>query len=71
MGQRYDYLGLPDMPIAPMGDYYTVDLYGEYKFGNLLKIYAGFRNITDYKYFDILGYNSRRFNFTTGVIVNL
>lgn len=71
MGQRFDYIGLPDMPIAPMGDYYTVDLYGEYKFGNLLKIYAGFRNITDYKYFDILGYNSRRFNFTTGVIVNL
>lgn len=54
-----------------MGDYYTVDLYGEYKFGNLLKIFAGFRNITDYQYFDISGYNSRRFNFNTGIVVNL
>lgn len=57
--------------VVPMGDYYTLDLYGEYKFGNLLKIFAGFRNITDYKYFDITGYNSRRFNFTTGIFVNL
>ncbi|SKD07829.1 vitamin B12 transporter [Chitinophaga ginsengisegetis] len=55
----------------PMGDYYTVDLYGEYKFGNLLKIFAGFRNITDYQYFDISGYNSRRFNFNTGIVFNL
>jgi vitamin B12 transporter len=56
---------------APMGDYYTLDLYGEYKFGNLLKIFAGFRNITNYQYFDISGYNSRRFNFNTGITINL
>ncbi|MBV7533462.1 TonB-dependent siderophore receptor [Chitinophaga sp. sic0106] len=54
-----------------MGDYYTLDLYGEYKFGNLLKIFGQFRNITDIKYFDITGYNSRRFNFNTGIILNL
>lgn len=64
VGQRFE-------QVKPMGDYYTLDLYGEYKFGNLLKIFAGFRNITDYQYFDILGYNSRRFNFNTGVIFNL
>lgn len=64
MGPRIDLDG-------PLGDYYTLDLYGEYKFGNLLKIFAGFRNITDYQYFDISGYNSRRFNFTTGITVNL
>jgi vitamin B12 transporter len=64
MGQRIDLEG-------PLGDYYTLDLYGEYKFGNLLKIFAGFRNITDYQYFDISGYNSRRFNFTTGITLNL
>ncbi len=57
--------------VKPMGDYYTLDLYGEYKFGNLLKIFAGFRNITDYQYFDISGYNSRRFNFNTGIVFNL
>jgi vitamin B12 transporter len=64
VGQRFE-------ATVPMGDYYTLDLYGEYKFGNLLKIFAGFRNITDYQYFDISGYNSRRFNFTTGLTVNL
>ncbi|MBO9731697.1 MAG: TonB-dependent receptor [Chitinophaga sp.] len=69
-GQRYEYDFLSKKNV-PMGDYYTLDLYGEYKFGNLLKIFAGFRNITDYKYFDISGFNSRRFNFTTGVFVNL
>lgn len=70
-GQRIE-LSIPFMDhIVPMGDYYTLDLYGEYKFGNLLKVFAGFRNITDYQYFDISGYNSRRFNFTTGITVNL
>ncbi|MFB6457643.1 TonB-dependent receptor plug domain-containing protein [Chitinophaga sp. Hz27] len=67
----YKYIGQRYEVSHPMGDYYTVDLYGEYKFGNLLKIFAGFRNITDYKYFDITGYNSRGFNFNTGVIFNL
>lgn len=61
VGQRYQ-------GIKPVGDYYTLDLYGEYKFGNLLKIFAGFRNITDYKYFEIPGYNTRGFNFTTGLV---
>lgn len=71
IGQRIE-LSIPLADhIVPMGDYYTLDLYGEYKFGNLLKIFAGFRNITDYQYFDISGYNSRRFNFTTGITVNL
>ncbi|NIG52067.1 TonB-dependent receptor [Chitinophaga sp. Cy-1792] len=67
----YKYVGLRYDVSNPLGDYYTVDLYGEYKFGNLLKIFAGFRNITDYKYFDVTGYNSRGFNFNTGVIFNL
>lgn len=67
----YKYTGQRFEAKVPMGDYYTLDLYGEYKFGNLLKIFAGFRNITDYQYFDISGYNSRRFNFTTGITVNL
>ncbi|CAL1520718.1 TonB-dependent receptor domain-containing protein [Chitinophaga sp. MM2321] len=67
----YKYIGQRYQGTQPMGDYYTLDLYGEYKFGNLLKIFAGFRNITDYQYFDILGYNSRRFNFNTGIVFNL
>lgn len=67
----FKYVGQRYQEKKAMGDYYTVDLYGEYKFGNLLKIFTGFRNITDYQYFDILGYNSRRFNFNTGIILNL
>ncbi|WP_143307998.1 TonB-dependent receptor [Chitinophaga vietnamensis] len=67
----YRYIGQRYQGNTPMGDYYTLDLYGEYKFANLLKIFAGFRNITDYQYFDLLGYNSRRFNFNTGIIFNL
>ena len=71
LSATYKYVGERFEATVPMGDYYTLDLYGEYKFGNLLKIFAGFRNITDYQYFDISGYNSRRFNFTTGITVNL
>ncbi|RBL93835.1 TonB-dependent receptor plug domain-containing protein [Chitinophaga flava] len=67
----YRYTGERYQAKQPMGDYYTLDLYGEYKFGNLLKIFAGFRNITDYQYFDILGYNSRRFNWNAGITLNL
>ncbi|MCW3462040.1 TonB-dependent receptor plug domain-containing protein [Chitinophaga nivalis] len=64
IGQRYE-------TRTPMGDYYTLDWYGEYKFGNLLKIFTGLRNITNYQYFDVLGFNTRRFNFNTGIIFNL
>jgi vitamin B12 transporter len=67
----YKYTGQRFEQANALGDYYTLDLYGEYKFGNLLKIFAGFRNITDIQYFDISGYNSRRFNFNTGIVVNL
>jgi len=50
-----------------MKAYFTVDLYGEYKFGYAVKWFLDLKNITDQQYFDILGYNSRKFNFTTGV----
>ncbi|MEJ0103146.1 MAG: TonB-dependent receptor [Bacteroidota bacterium] len=47
--------------------YTTIDLYGEYKFAGKFTAFADFRNITDKKYFDWLGYNTRRFNFMVGV----
>lgn len=46
--------------------YTTIDLYAEYKF-NKLTAFADLRNITNKKYFDWLGYNTRRFNFMAGV----
>lgn len=51
--------------------YYTVDLYGEYKACRNVKLFANFRNITDQKYFEVLGYNTRRFNFMAGARISL
>jgi vitamin B12 transporter len=47
--------------------YYTINLYGEYKINKNFKAFFDLKNITDQKYFDVLGYNTRRFNFNTGV----
>ncbi|HEY6063655.1 MAG TPA: hypothetical protein VIV35_08610, partial [Chitinophagaceae bacterium] len=51
--------------------YITVDLYGEYIFSKPVKVFIDLKNITNKKYFDIPGYNSKRFNFTTGVSFQL
>jgi vitamin B12 transporter len=51
-----------------LDSYATVDLYGEYKFRKIIKIFVDLRNITDKEYFDLLGYNSKRFNLTGGVV---
>lgn len=47
--------------------YTTIDLYGEYKFDKVFRLFLDLKNITNKEYFDIRGYNSRKFNFTTGV----
>ena len=54
-----------------LDNYYTMDIYGEYEFIKKIKLFADFRNITDQKYFDQQGFNTRRFNLNMGVIVNL
>ena len=54
----------------PLKAYATVDLYGEYKFPKNLRIFIDLKNITDTEYFDLLGYNSRKFNFTGGLLIN-
>jgi vitamin B12 transporter len=56
---------------AELKSYYTIDVYGEYKLKSKWKIFTDLKNITNQKYFDILGYNSKRFNFTAGVNFNL
>lgn len=53
----------------PMKGYYTVDIYGEYKLKKI-KFLADLQNITDQQYFDIRGFNSKRFNFNAGIEVN-
>jgi vitamin B12 transporter len=47
--------------------YYTIDLYGEYKWKKNWKAFVDLRNITDQKYTDVFGYNTRKFNFDAGL----
>lgn len=54
-----------------LNDYYTLDLYGDYNFSKKCRLFIDLKNITNQRYFDILGYNSRRFNFMAGISVNL
>lgn len=51
--------------------YMTIDVYGEYRFDRGIKIFLDLKNFAGNQYTDILGYNSRKFNFTTGVSFKL
>ncbi|MBL7699605.1 MAG: TonB-dependent receptor [Chitinophagaceae bacterium] len=61
------YAGAP----VVLNNYYTVDVYGEYRIKENFRVFADFRNITDQDYFETLGYNTRGFNFMGGVRVGL
>lgn len=47
--------------------YYTLDGYAEYKFCRQLKTFVDLKNITSQQFFDIPGYNSKKFNFMAGI----
>jgi vitamin B12 transporter len=47
--------------------YATVDLYGDYKFNKKIRAFIDLKNIANKEYFDIPGYNSKRFNFMAGL----
>lgn len=55
---------------AQMPQYYTIDCYLGYEFAKNFRSFADFRNITNQQYFDVVGYNSRKFNIMTGVSFN-
>ncbi len=57
-----------DAPIKVKG-YYTIDIYSEYAASKMIKLFANFNNITNRQYFDIRGYNCKRFNFMAGLRV--
>ena len=61
---QYD-LG-PDL----MPQYYTLDFYAGYNFTKQVRLYVDWRNITNQKYFDVVGYNSRQANCTVGISAN-
>jgi vitamin B12 transporter len=52
-----------------LDDFYTIDLSFHYRFSRQIRAYLDLRNITNQEYFDILGYNSRKFNFAAGLDV--
>ena len=67
IGKRWEsvYASAPiEMPA-----YYTWNLYSTYAVTKNIKVYVDLKNITDEKYFEVRGYNSRRFNFISGVIL--
>lgn len=58
------------VPIA-LDPYFTIDLSGQYSLNKKIRAFIDLKNLTNVKYFDVLGYNSRRFNFSTGFQVGL
>ena len=52
---------------AVMPQYYTIDFYTGYNFSKQFTAFVDLRNITNQKYTDIAGYNSRQFNYAVGI----
>ncbi len=59
--------GTYDAGPEKMPAYYTLDLYFGYALSKKCKAFMDLRNITNQEYFDIVGYNSKRFNMMTGI----
>jgi vitamin B12 transporter len=53
-----------------MKSFYYIDVHTSYQLLNGIKLFADLRNITNQKYYELYGYNSRRFNFMAGALVN-
>ena len=54
-------------PPIEMPAYYVWNLYSAYIITKNIKTFVDLKNITDEKYSEVRGYNSRRFNFMAGV----
>jgi vitamin B12 transporter len=57
-------------PIEMKG-FHTINFYTEYNYRKTVKLFADFRNVTNQKYFEVRGFNSRRFNVEGGVSILL
>jgi vitamin B12 transporter len=62
--------GTYDFGPTQMPQYYTLDFYAAYNVVKQCRLFVDLRNITDQQYFDVPGYNSRRFNFMAGISAN-
>ena len=56
-------------PIVMKG-YYVWDAFAQYQWGERFRLYAGFYNLTDQKYFESRGFNSKPFNWSAGLSVS-
>lgn len=65
IGKRFEavYASAP----VEMPAYYTWNLSSSYTIRKNIKVFADLKNITGEKYFEVRGYNSRRFNLMAGV----
>jgi vitamin B12 transporter len=54
-----------------LSDYTLVDLYIEYKFKRLIKLFASGRNLTNVTYSEALGFNALDRNYNAGVLFKL
>ena len=63
--------GQYDAGPAQMPQYYTLDCYLGYEFAKKFRAFVDIRNITNQQYFDVVGFNSRRFNMMAGLSFSL
>lgn len=54
-----------------LASYFTADLNAQYHVSNKVRAFVDLKNIGNTEYFDVLGYNNRRFNFTLGLNIHL
>ena len=59
--------GQYDAGPATQPQYYTIDCYLGYEFAKNFRAFIDFKNITNQQYFDVVGYNSRKFNMMAGI----
>lgn len=63
--------GLYDPIDVVLGDYTVFNLYQDFQINSQFKVYLDAKNLTNKTFFDIPGYNTRKFNFMAGVLFNL
>jgi vitamin B12 transporter len=69
VSSRYD-VGAYKKPDVLLDSYFLLGAYAEYKFGDMLKVFADVQNITNKKFFDIRGYNGIPSMFNIGATFN-
>jgi vitamin B12 transporter len=74
VSKRYDVGGSDEnyvpKPDAMLNSYVILNAYAEYKYNSHIKVFADAQNITNKKFYDVLGYRSIPFMFNGGIAIN-